>query len=53
MSELVSSLSCLWKRRGKRKIKPYITLEQVDELVNLITALCATMVYVAIYTGLL
>jgi len=40
------------ERRGKHKTKPHITPEQFDELVNLITEPYATMVYVAIYTGL-
>ena len=40
------------QRCGKRKIKPHITPEQFDELVNLIAEPYATMVYVAIYTGL-
>jgi hypothetical protein len=39
-------------KRGKRKKKPHITPEQFDELVNEIQEPYATMVYVAIYTGL-
>jgi len=39
-------------RRGKRNRKPYITPEQFDELVNALPEPYATMVYVAIYTGL-
>jgi integrase len=39
-------------KRGRRKKKPHITPEQFDELVNEIPEPYATMVYVAIYTGL-
>src|SRR5271167_2311678 len=39
-------------KTGKRKNKPHITPEQFDELVNEIPEPYATMVYVAIYTGL-
>jgi integrase len=40
------------EKRGKRKAKPHITPEQFDELVSEIPEPYATMVYVAIYTGL-
>jgi integrase len=39
-------------RRGKRLSKPYLTPQQFDRLVMLIPEPYATMVYVAIYTGL-
>jgi hypothetical protein len=39
-------------KSGKRKNKPHITPEQFDELVNAMPEPYATMVYVAIYTGL-
>jgi integrase len=39
-------------RRGSRRSKPYITPEQFDRLVAEIAEPYATMVYVAIYTGL-
>jgi len=39
-------------KRGKRQVKPHITPEQFDELVNEMAEPYATMVYVAIYTGL-
>lgn len=38
-------------KRGSR-VKPYITPEQFDELIDLIPEPYATMVYVAIFTGL-
>jgi integrase len=40
------------EKRGKRKAKPHITPEQFDELLGEIPEPYATMVYVAIYTGL-
>ena len=40
------------RQDGKRKKKPHITPEQFDELVNEIPEPYATMVYVAMYTGL-
>jgi integrase len=40
------------EKRGKKRIKPYITPEQFQELVNRIAEPYATMVYVAVYTGL-
>jgi integrase len=39
-------------KRGRVRTKPHITPEQFDELVNLIPEPYATMVYVAIFTGL-
>ena len=39
-------------KRGKKRNKPYVTPEQFDALVNLIAEPYATMVYVAVYTGL-
>jgi integrase len=40
------------ERRGKRKTKPHITPEQFDELLSEMPEPYATMIYVAIYTGL-
>jgi integrase len=40
------------ERRGKRRNKPYLTVHQFNQLVELIPEPYATMVYVAIYTGL-
>ena len=40
------------ERRGKKRNKPYLTVQQFGELVALISEPYATMVYVAIYTGL-
>jgi integrase len=40
------------EKRGKKRIKPYITPEQFHELDNRIAEPYATMVYVAVYTGL-
>jgi integrase len=40
------------ERRGKRKTKPHITPEQFDELVSAMEEPYASMVFVAIYTGL-
>jgi len=39
------------QRQGKR-VKPFITPEQFAALVNLIAEPYASMVYVAVYTGL-
>lgn len=39
-------------RSGRSKKKPYLTPEQFDQLVNAMPEPYATMVYVAIYTGL-
>jgi len=39
-------------RRGKRITKPYITPEQFDQIVAAIPEPYATMVYVAVYSGL-
>lgn len=40
------------ERRGKKRNKPYLSPEQLDRLVEAIPEPYATMVYVAIYTGL-
>jgi integrase len=40
------------ERRGTRKTKPHITPEQFDELVSAMQEPYASMVFVAIYTGL-
>jgi integrase len=40
------------QRRGRRRDKPYLTPAQFDELVALIPEPYASMVFVAIYTGL-
>jgi integrase len=40
------------ERRGKKRSKPYLTPRQFDELLSIMTEPYATMVYVAIYTGL-
>jgi integrase len=40
------------RRRGKKRTKPYLTPEQFDVLVELIPEPYATMVYVAVFTGL-
>jgi integrase len=40
------------ERRGKRRNKPYLSQEQVSSLIELMPEPYATMVYVAIYTGL-
>jgi len=39
-------------RRGRRRSKPYLTQEQFDQLLAKMPEPYATMVYVAIYTGL-
>jgi integrase len=39
-------------KKGKRRHKPYITPEQFEHLVELIPEPYASMVYVAVYTGL-
>jgi len=39
-------------KRGKRKIKPHVTPEQFKQLVELIPEPYATMVFVAVWTGL-
>src|SRR5262249_45225668 len=39
-------------RRGKKRNKPYLTPKQFEQLVELIPEPYASMVYVAIYTGL-
>ena len=40
------------ERRGRRRDKPYLTPAQFDQLLTLIPEPYASMVYVAIYTGL-
>jgi integrase len=40
------------ERRGKKRSKPYLTPAQFDQLLELIAEPYATMVHVAIYTGL-
>jgi integrase len=40
------------ERRGKNRSKPYLTPEQFDRLIEYVPEPYATMVYVAIYTGL-
>jgi integrase len=40
------------EKRGKRREKPYVTPSHLDGLVGLIAEPYATMVYVAMYTGL-
>jgi integrase len=39
-------------KRGKKRNKPYLTPQQFDLLVEMIPEPYASMVYVAIYTGL-
>jgi integrase len=39
-------------KRGKRKTKPHVTPEQFEQLVSLIPEPYASMVYVAVWTGL-
>jgi len=40
------------ERRGRKRSKPYLTPEQFDQLIEHVSEPYATMVYVAIYTGL-
>ena len=40
------------ERRGRKRSKPYLTPEQFEQLVEHVPEPYATMVYVAIYTGL-
>jgi integrase len=40
------------ERRGKKRSKPYLTPQQFDELLSIMNEPYATMIYVAIYTGL-
>jgi integrase len=40
------------ERRGRRRNKPYLTIQQFSHLIGLIPEPYASMVYVAIYTGL-
>lgn len=52
LSNPVENVRMPAERRGKKRNKPYITPTQLDTLVDLIPEPYATMVYVAIYTGL-
>ena len=40
------------EKRGKKRNKPYLSVQQLEQLIELIPEPYATMVYVAIYTGL-
>jgi len=40
------------QRTGRKRTKPYVTPEQLDELVARISEPYASMIYVAVYTGL-
>jgi len=40
------------EKRGKRRDKPYVTPQQFDALLELMAEPYATMIYVAVYTGL-
>jgi integrase len=40
------------QRRGRRRSKPYVTPQQFDALLELIAGPYATMIYIAVYTGL-
>ena len=39
-------------KRGRKRNKPYVTPRQFDELLGLVAEPYATMIYVAVYTGL-
>src|SRR5215469_15143851 len=39
-------------KRGKKRNKPYVTPQHFDELLGLVAEPYATMIYVAVYTGL-
>jgi integrase len=52
LSNPVENVRMPAERRGKKRNKPYLTPTQLDTLVDLIPEPYATMVYVAIYTGL-
>jgi site-specific recombinase XerD len=52
LSNPVDNVRMPAERRGKKRNKPYLTVQQFDKLVKLIPEPYATMVYVAIYTGL-
>ena len=51
-NQFVQNVRMPAEKRGKRRTKPYLTPQQVDELMQLIPEPYATMVYVAVYTGL-
>lgn len=40
------------EKRGKKRNKPYVTPQQFDALLELVAEPYATMIYVAVYTGL-
>ena len=48
----VASIHLPAQRTGRRRTKPYVTPKQFDELVARIPELYASMIYVAVYTGL-
>jgi integrase len=52
LSNPVENVRMPAERRGKKRNKPYLTPTQLDALMELIPEPYATMVYVAIYTGL-
>ena len=52
LSNPVENVRMPAERRGKKRNKPYLTPTQLDELLDLIAEPYATMVFVAIYTGL-
>ena len=52
LSNPMEGLSIPPDRMGRRRSKPYLTPEQFEELITRIPEPYATMVYVAIYTGL-
>jgi integrase len=49
---LVASIRLPAQRTGRKRTKPYITPKQFDELVASIPEPYASMIYVAVYTGL-
>ena len=51
-SEILRNLCAYLQTSGKKRKKPYLTPQQFDRLVELIPEPYASMVYVAIYTGL-
>jgi integrase len=48
----VASIRLPAQRTGRKRTKPYITPKQFDELAELIPEPYASMIYVAVYTGL-
>jgi integrase len=52
LSNPVENVRMPAEKRGKKRNKPYLTPTQLDELLDLIPEPYATMVFVAIYTGL-